>query len=337
MEEILSLKDSFLQEAQSVTTLSDLQLLKVKYLGKKGLVTSKLKTLSAVSPELRRAYGKAINDVKDSIESEINRVESLLKEEEYRKRVISEAIDITLPGKFVPFGREHPVTKVLTEITGIFSSMGFETEEGPEVESDYYNFEALNMPKDHPARDMQDTFYISDDVLLRTHTSPVQIRVMEKRKPPLKIIAPGKVYRCDADICHTPMFHQVEGLLVDTDIAFSDLKGVLELFIHIFFGIDTPVRFRPSFFPFTEPSAEVDIGCIFCSGKGCRVCKNTGWLEILGAGMINPRVFEYVGYDPGVYSGFAFGMGVERITMLKYSIDDIRLFFENDLRFLRQF
>jgi len=337
VEEILSLKDSFLQEAQSVTKLSDLQLLKVKYLGKKGLVTSKLRTFSAVSPELRRAYGKAVNEVKDYIEGEINRIESLLKEEEHRKRVISEAIDITLPGKFVPFGREHPVTKVLSEITGIFSSMGFETEEGPEVESDYYNFEALNMPKDHPARDMQDTFYVSDDALLRTHTSPVQIRVMEKRKPPLKIIAPGKVYRCDADVCHTPMFHQVEGFLVDTDIAFSDLKGVLELFIHIFFGIDTPVRFRPSFFPFTEPSAEVDIGCIFCSGKGCRVCKNTGWLEILGAGMINPRVFEYVGYDPEIYSGFAFGMGVERITMLKYSIDDIRLFFENDLRFLRQF
>ena len=215
--------------------------------------------------------------------------------------------------------------------------MGFEIEEGPEVELDYYNFEALNMPKNHPARDMQDTFYISEDVVIRTHTSPVQIRVMEKRKPPVRIIAPGKVYRCDADVSHTPMFHQVEGLMVDTDIAFTDLKGVLQLFIHSIFGPDTPVRFRPSFFPFTEPSAEVDIGCIFCAGKGCRVCKNTGWLEILGAGMINPRVFEFVGYDPEAYTGFAFGMGVERITMLKYSIDDIRLFYENDLRFLRQF
>ena len=215
--------------------------------------------------------------------------------------------------------------------------MGFEIEEGPEVELDYYNFEALNIPKNHPARDMQDTFYISDDVVMRTHTSPVQVRVMEKRKPPLKIIAPGKVYRCDADISHTPMFHQVEGFMVDTGIAFSDLKGVLEAFIHSMFGAGTPVRFRPSFFPFTEPSAEVDIGCIFCSGKGCRVCKTTGWLEILGAGIINPRVFEMVGYDPEVYTGFAFGMGVERITMLKYSIDDIRLFFENDLRFLKQF
>ena len=337
MEDILSLKNSFHQESQSVKTLSDLQQLKVKYLGKKGLVTSKLKTLSAISPELRPIYGKTVNEVKEYIGQELDQMESLLKEEEHKKRSISEAIDVTLPGKCTPFGREHPVHKVLSEIAGIFISMGFETEEGPEVESDYYNFEALNIPKDHPARDMQDTFYVSDDVVLRTHTSPVQIRVMEKRKPPLKIIAPGKVYRCDADICHTPMFHQVEGFMVDTDIAFSDLKGVLELFIRSFFGADTPVRFRPSFFPFTEPSAEIDIGCIFCSGKGCRVCKNTGWLEILGAGMINPRVFEYVGYDPEIYSGFAFGMGVERITMLKYSIDDIRLFFENDLRFLRQF
>lgn len=337
MEELLSLKNSFQQESQSATSLSELQQLKVKYLGKKGLVTLKLKALSTVLPELRPAYGKAVNDVKVYIEAEINRIESLLKKEEYTKRILSESIDITLPGKYTPFGREHPINKVLSEITGIFVSMGFEIEEGPEVELDYYNFEALNMPKNHPARDMQDTFYISDDIVLRTHTSPVQIRVMEKRKPPLKIIAPGKVYRCDADISHTPMFHQVEGFMVDTDIAFSDLKGVLEAFIHSIFSAETPVRFRPSFFPFTEPSAEVDIGCIFCSGKGCRVCKNTGWLEILGAGMINPRVFEMVGYDTEVYSGFAFGMGVERITMLKYSIDDIRLFFENDLRFLKQF
>ena len=215
--------------------------------------------------------------------------------------------------------------------------MGFGIEEGPEVELDYYNFEALNLPKDHPARDMQDTFYVSDDVVLRTHTSPVQVRVMEKKKPPLKIIAPGKVYRCDSDVSHTAMFHQVEGLMVDTGVTFSDLKGVLELFIHSFFGKDTPVRFRPSYFPFTEPSAEVDIGCIFCSGKGCRVCKTTGWLEVLGCGMVNPRVFEMSGYQPDEYTGFAFGMGVERMTMLKYSIDDIRLFYENDLRFLKQF
>jgi len=337
VEDILSLKSSFLHESQSVKSLSDLQQLRVKYLGKKGLVTSKLKTLSAIPADVRPAYGKTVNEVKEYIGRELDQLESVLKEAEHERRIISEAIDVTLPGKFTPFGREHPINKVLAEIVQIFTSMGFEAEEGPEVELDYYNFEALNIPKDHPARDMQDTFYVSGDVVLRTHTSPVQIRVMEKRKPPLRVIAPGKVYRCDADICHTPMFHQVEGFMVDIDIAFSDLKGVLELFIHSFFGVDTPVRFRPSFFPFTEPSAEIDIGCIFCSGKGCRVCKSTGWLEILGAGMINPRVFEYAGHDPEIYSGFAFGMGVERITMLKYSIDDIRLFFENDLRFLRQF
>lgn len=337
MEDILSLKALFQKESKATATLSELQQLKVKYLGKKGLVTTKLRTLSAISPEIRPVYGKTVNEVKVYIEEEIDRKESLLKSEEYKRRILSEAIDITLPGKFTPFGKEHPITRILSEITAIFVSMGFEIAEGPEVERDYYNFEALNFPKDHPARDMQDTFFISDDVVLRTHTSPVQVRVMEKRKPPLKIVAPGKVYRCDADVSHTPMFHQVEGFIVDTDIAFSDLKGVLEAFIHSIFSAETPVRFRPSFFPFTEPSAEVDIGCIFCSGKGCRVCKHTGWLEILGAGMINPRVFEMVGYDPDVYTGFAFGMGVERITMLKYSIDDIRLFFENDLRFLKQF
>jgi len=337
VEDLLSLRDSFHKESESVTSLPELQQLKVKYLGKKGLVTEKLKTLSAIAPEHRPAYGKTVNELKQHIEQEIIRVELLLKQEEYQKSILTEALDVTLPGKYTPFGREHPIHKVLSEITGIFSSMGFEVEEGPEVELDYYNFEALNIPKNHPARDMQDTFYISDEVVLRTHTSPVQIRVMEKRKPPLKIIAPGKVYRCDADISHTPMFHQVEGFMVDTDIAFSDLKGVLQLFIHSMFSAETPVRFRPSYFPFTEPSAEVDIGCIFCSGKGCRVCKQTGWLEILGAGMIHPRVFEYVGYNPEMYTGFAFGMGVERITMLKFGIDDIRLFFENDLRFLRQF
>jgi len=337
VDDILSLKKVFLEESQSVISISELQQLRIKYLGKKGLVTSQLKTLSEISPELRPEFGKAVNEVKNYIGDELKKIEGSLKEDEHKKRILSETIDITLPGKFVPFGREHPINKVLYEIVNIFLSMGFEVEEGPEVELDYYNFEALNIPKDHPARDMQDTFYISDDVILRTHTSPVQIRVMEKRKPPLKVIAPGKVYRCDADISHTPMFHQVEGFMVDTDIAFSDLKGVLELFIHSFFSVETHVRFRPSYFPFTEPSAEIDIGCNFCSGKGCRVCKNTGWLEILGAGMIHPKVFEMVGYDTELYTGFAFGMGVERLTMLKYSIDDIRLFFENDIRFLRQF
>jgi len=337
VEEVLSLKDSFLEESKSALSLAELERLRVKYLGRKGLVTLKLKALSSISPDLRPAYGKAVNEVKIFVTEEIEKREAAIKEQEHKRRLVTESLDITLPGKYTPFGREHPVNKVLEEITGIFVSMGFEIEEGPEVELDYYNFEALNIPKDHPARDMQATFYISDDVILRTHTSPVQIRVMEKRKPPLKVVVPGKVYRCDADISHTPMFHQVEGFMVDTDIAFSDLKGVLEAFVHSFFYVETPVRFRPSFFPFTEPSAEVDIGCIFCAGRGCRVCKNTGWLEILGAGMINPKLYEIVGYDPEIYSGFAFGVGVERLAMLKYSIDDIRLFFENDLRFLKQF
>ncbi|MBM4147137.1 MAG: phenylalanine--tRNA ligase subunit alpha, partial [Nitrospira sp.] len=241
MEDLLSLKASFQQESKATATLPELQQLKVKYLGKKGLVTTKLRTLSAISPEIRPAYGKTVNEVKVYIEEEIDRIESLLKSEEYKRRILSEAIDITLPGKFTPFGREHPITRILSEITAIFVSMGFEIAEGPEVEHDYYNFEALNFPKDHPARDMQDTFFISDDVVLRTHTSPVQVRVMEKRKPPLKIVAPGKVYRCDADVSHTPMFHQVEGFIVDTDIAFSDLKGVLEAFIHSIFSAETPV------------------------------------------------------------------------------------------------
>lgn len=331
------LKQTFLEELKSVKNLADLSNLRVKYLGKKGIITSELKSLSKFSPEERPSQGKRINEIKLFIETELDLHESRLKQEELKRQLLSESLDITLNGKFIPFGSQHPINKVLSEITDIFVKMGFGVEEGPEVELDYYNFEALNIPKDHPARDMQDTFYISDDIVLRTHTSPVQIRVMEKRKPPVRFIAPGKVYRCDADITHTPMFHQVEGLMVDKCITFSNLKGVLEAFLHRMFGADTPVRFRPSFFPFTEPSAEVDIGCILCNGVGCRVCKGSGWLEILGAGMVNPRVFEYVGYDPEEYSGFAFGMGIERIAMLKYSIDDIRLFFENDIRFLRQF
>jgi len=332
-----SIKKTFLDELKAVASLSGLQQLRITYLGKKGILTTQLKSLSSLPAEERKPFGKAVNELKAFIEAEIGSRESVLNTEEQKKRLASEAIDVTLPGKYIPIGREHPINKVLKEITDIFVTMGFGVEEGPEVELDHYNFEALNMPKDHPARDMQDTFYITDDVVLRTHTSPVQIRVMEKKKPPLRFIAPGKVYRCDADVCHTPMFHQIEGLMVDTDISFSDLKGVLETFIHRIFSPATPVRFRPSFFPFTEPSAEVDIGCIFCKGKGCPVCKNSGWLEILGAGMVHPHVFEMVGYDPEVYAGFAFGMGIERITMLKYSIDDIRLFYENDLRFLRQF
>ncbi len=331
------LKQKFLEELKFAKNLLDLSSIRAKYLGKKGLITSELKNISLVPPDERPLFGKKINDLKEFIEAEINKKESELKYQEIERKLISETLDITLPGKFVAFGREHPINKTLCEIIDIFSKMGFSVEEGPEIELDYYNFEALNIPKDHPARDMQDTFYISEEIVLRTHTSPVQIRVMESRKPPLRFIAPGKVYRCDADITHTPMFHQVEGLMVDKDINFSHLKGILEAFLQKMFGSDTPVRFRPSYFPFTEPSAEVDIGCILCSGTGCRVCKGSGWLEVLGAGMVNPVVFENVGYDPEEYSGFAFGMGIERITMLKYSIDDIRLFYENDIRFLRQF
>ncbi|HAK89470.1 MAG TPA: phenylalanine--tRNA ligase subunit alpha [Nitrospiraceae bacterium] len=330
-------KQTFLKELSSANNLSELANLRVKYLGRKGIITERLKSLSALPPEERPLQGKNINEIKESIEADLDSRESRLKHEELKKQLLSDSVDVTLSGKFIPFGRPHPINKVLSEITDIFVGMGFSVEEGPEVELDYYNFEALNIPKDHPARDMQDTFYITDDIVLRTHTSPVQVRVMEKRKPPVRFIAPGKVYRCDADITHTPMFHQIEGFMVDKGITFSNLKGVLEAFLHRMFGADTPVRFRPSFFPFTEPSAEVDIGCILCGGAGCRVCKGSGWLEILGAGMVNPKVFEHVGYDPEEYSGFAFGMGIERIAMLKYSIDDIRLFYENDIRFLRQF
>lgn len=337
MGDLLSLKQSFLSEIDTVSDVAELQKLKSKYAGRKGLVTAQMKALSSVPPEQKPAFGKAVNELRDFVEQTLDQKESLFRDAEKQKRLLSEKIDITLPGKPCLPGKTHPLNKVLDEIKDIFVSMGFSIQEGPEIELDYYNFEALNMPKHHPARDMQDTFYVSDDVVLRTHTSPVQVRVMEKKRPPLKIIAPGKVYRCDADISHTPMFHQVEGLMVDTDISFSDLKGVLGLFIHSFFGEGTPVRFRPSYFPFTEPSAEVDIGCIFCAGKGCRVCKTTGWLEVMGCGMVNPRVFEMSGYGPDEFTGFAFGMGVERLTMLKYAIDDIRLFYENDLRFLNQF
>ncbi len=337
MDDLLSLKQAFIEESASVLDLNGLQGLRIKYTGKKGLLTARLKALSAVAPEQRPAYGKVLNEIKEYIEGSLRDREARLKESDKERRLLAERIDITIPGRHTPFGRRHPINSILAEITDIFVSMGFGIADGPEVELDHYNFESLNIPRDHPARDMQDTFYVSDEVVLRTHTSPVQVRVMEQRRPPLRIIAPGKVYRCDADVSHTPMFHQVEGLMVDTEVSFSDLKGILELFVHSFFGKDTPVRFRPSYFPFTEPSAEVDIGCIFCSGKGCRVCKTTGWLEVLGCGMVNPRVFEMAGYDPGAYTGFAFGMGVERMTMLRYSIDDIRLFYEDDLRFLGQF
>lgn len=335
--DIHSIKNLAREEVEKADSLKYVQELKIKYLGKKGIITGKIKSLAAIPPEDRRDYGKLLNEVKTYIEDLFDKSEKTFKAAELNKTLQTQRIDVTLPGCYIPAGHIHPTIQVLDEIITIFSSLGFNVEEGPEVELDFYNFEALNMPKDHPARDMQDTFYISDDVVLRTHTSSVQVRVMEKNTPPLRVIAPGKVYRCDADITHIPMFHQLEGFMVDKHITMSDLKGVLQVFIHMVFGADTKLRFRPSFFPFTEPSAEIDISCVICKGFGCGVCKNTGWLEILGAGMINPKVFEMAGYDPELYTGFAFGMGIERVAMLKYGIDDIRLFYENDKRFLEQF
>jgi len=314
------------------------QILKVKtqFLGRKGELTTLLKEVKNIPPQERPGVGEILNRVKNEMESDIENA-ILITRQGKKEKLPKEKIDITLPGRRIPMGSVHPLTQILERVITIFTNLGFEVAEGPEVEFDYYNFEALNIPKDHPARDMQDTFYITDDILLRTHTSPVQIRVMESKRPPVKIIAPGKVYRCDSDVSHSPMFHQVEGFFVDRDISFADLKGTLTVFAQQMFGEETALRFRPSFFPFTEPSAEVDIQCVMCHGKGCRVCSGTGWIEILGSGVIHPEVFRMVGYDPEEVSGFAFGLGIERIAMLKFGIDDIRLFFENDLRFLRQF
>jgi len=337
LNDIQSIKISAGEEIEKAAHLKEVQELKIKYLGKKGILTGKIKSLAAIPQEERREYGRILNEAKIYIEGLLQEHEEKFKVLELDRALQTQRIDVTIPGFCIPKGRLHPTTQILDEVIGIFSSLGFSVEEGPEVELDFYNFEALNIPKDHPARDMQDTFYVSEDVVLRTHTSSVQVRVMEKNNPPLRVIAPGKVYRCDADVSHIPMFHQLEGFMVDKRIAMSDLKGVLEVFIHMVFGPDTKLRFRPSFFPFTEPSAEIDISCVICKGAGCNVCKNTGWIEILGAGMINPKVFEMAGYDPEQYTGFAFGMGIERVAMLKYGIDDIRLFYENDKRFLEQF
>ena len=331
IEEIYQDALSGLEKAE---TLEEIENLSVTYLGRKGQVTVYLRGVSALPPEERPLAGKRANEVKVALEAAVADARAAC---EARAASADPGIDVTLPGRRAVQGRLHPLTQITQEICGIFTRLGFSIVEGPEIESDYYNFEALNIPKHHPARDMQDTFYISDNTVLRTHTSPTQPRVMEKQEPPVRIIAPGKVYRCDSDITHTPMFHQVEGLLVDEDVSFGDLKGILTSFVHQMFDRETSLRFRPSFFPFTEPSAEVDIRCVICRGKGCRVCSQTGWLEVLGAGMVHPAVFENVGYDTKKYTGFAFGMGVERITMLKYGIDDIRKYFENDFRFLRQF
>jgi phenylalanyl-tRNA synthetase alpha chain len=334
---LAKLQQDALAEITQAKLPADLEDLRVKYLGRKGLLTQLLRRVGSLSPQERPQAGQWANEVKVKIEQALEAKKEEAGAEEERRQSEAQAIDVTLPGRCPPLGTYHPLTVITQEILQIFSRLGYEVAEDPEVELDYYNFEALNIPKDHPARDMQDTFYISDEVLLRTHTSPVQIRVMEKRQPPVRIVAPGKVYRRDADVTHSPMFHQVEGFLVDEGISFADLKGTLEYFCRRMFGNEVKVRFRPSFFPFTEPSAEIDISCVICRGQGCRVCKQSGWLEILGSGMIDPEVFRYVGYDYEKYSGFAFGMGVERIAMLKYGIDDIRLFYEGDLRFLKQF
>jgi phenylalanyl-tRNA synthetase alpha chain len=316
------------EDAQQVRELS------IRYLGRKGIVTKFLRSISELPPEQRAAAGKKTNAVKKELDGAFK---AALRRLEDTGGELQEQIDVTLPGRARSIGTLHPITRITQEICDIFTRLGFDIVEGPEVESDYYNFEALNIPKNHPARDMQDTFYVSENTVLRTHTSPVQIRTMEIQSPPVRIIAPGKVYRCDSDLTHTPMFHQVEGLLVDEDISFGDLKGILTTFVHQIFDEQTSLRFRPSFFPFTEPSAEVDILCVMCRGAGCRICSQTGWLEVLGSGMVHPALFEKVGYDMQKYTGFAFGMGVERIAMLKYGIDDIRKFFDNDIRFLRQF
>jgi phenylalanyl-tRNA synthetase alpha chain len=310
--------------------------LRVKYLGKKGLITLALREIGKLSPAERPLLGKMANDVKTTMEQLIAARLAEVQSRQLQKNLLSQALDVTLPGRVPARGHKHPLTQVLEEVEEIFHGLGFRVVEGPEAELDYYNFEALNIPRDHPARDMQDTFYISDDVVLRTHTSPVQIRAMEKQRPPIRIIVPGKVYRVDADVRHSPLFHQVEGLMVDRDISLGDLKGVLEVFVQQFFGQSVKMRFRPSYFPFTEPSAEVDIQCVKCQGSGCQLC-GSGWLEILGSGMVNPALYSFVGYDPEEYTGFAFGMGAERLAMLRYGIDDIRLFYENDLRFLQQF
>jgi phenylalanyl-tRNA synthetase alpha chain len=324
-------------EIETATTREEFLDIKTRYLGRKGFLTELLRGLKDVSPEEKPLLGKLSNDIKNSllekIEESLAHIEAGARDRALRE----ERIDVTLPGRGVRYGKVHPVTLVESEICEIFRTLGFSVVEGPEVELTYYNFEALNIPEDHPARDIHDTFYVTDTVVLRTHTSPVQIRTMEQQAPPVRILSPGKVYRPDSDISHTPMFHQVEGLLVDRGITFGDLKGVLTFFLREMFGSGTRLRFRPSFFPFTEPSAEVDIQCAMCKGAGCRVCGNTGWIEILGSGMVDPEVFKNVHYNTEDVAGFAFGLGVERIAMLKYGISDIRLFFENDLRFLEQF
>ena len=333
-KQLLELEKNALESLETAEELAELEKIRVKYLGKKGQVTLIMKNVGGMPKSERPEAGKLANMIKGRISKGFEEAKNRLLTGKAEQAAF---LDVTLPGRAPLRGHLHPITLVIKEMCQIFARMGFTVVKGPNVELDYYNFEALNFPKDHPARDMQDTLYVSENVVLRTHTSNMQVRIMEAQKPPVSVIAPGKVYRRDSDVSHTPMFHQLEGFLVDKNVSFGDLKGTLTSFVHQMFGRETALRFRPSFFPFTEPSAEVDIQCVICGGKGCRTCSHTGWLEILGSGMIDPEVFRFVGYDPEVYSGFAFGMGFERIAMLKYGIDDIQLFFRNDMRFLRQF
>lgn len=334
LEEILRHAESAIQ---STTDLKSLDNLRVQYLGKKGQLTEYLKTLGQLPPEERPAAGQKINAAKESVQALVEQRISQLQKNIIEKQLESEAIDVTLPGRSTGMGSIHPVTKTFQDLRKIFGQMGFVFMEGPEIEEDYYNFTALNVPPLHPARAMQDTFYFSDGLVLRSQMSPVQIHAMKKMRPPLRMVAMGRVYRRDFDLTHTPMFHQIECLMVDEQVTFADLKGLLHQFLHEFFSTNAPIRFRPSYFPFTEPSAEVDIGCIICDGKGCRICKNSGWLEVLGCGMVHPNVLTGVGIDSERYRGFAFGAGIDRLTMLKYGMTDLRSLFENDLRLLKQF
>ena len=339
LDKIEELEKSAREAIKNASQLKVLEELKIRYLGKKGEITTILRGMGQQPADIRPLIGKNANILRDNLERLIKEKINELEELQMESRWKEEAVDVTLPGRPFAIGKRHPITVIMKEIESVFMGMGYQIAEGPEVEHDYYNFEALNFLDDHPARDMQDSFFINPELLLRTHTSPVQVRVMEKKAPelPVRIIAPGKVFRRDDDATHSPMFHQVEGLAVDKNISFANLKGTLLLFAREMFGEERKIRLRPSFFPFTEPSAEVDISCIMCEGEGCRVCSNTGWLEILGAGMVHPNVLKVSGYNPAEVTGFAFGMGVERIAMLKYGIDDIRLFYANDLRMLKQF
>ncbi len=328
---------SALSEISATPDSAAVEQLRVALLGRQGTVTAQLKLIGAQPPELRREFGAAVNRVRDQLTDALLERSAEIKEEEHQAQIAAQKIDVTLPGRSRNEGSLHPVSRTLRRIEQIFTRAGFDVAHGPEIEDDFHNFEALNIPKNHPARAMHDTFYVSDETVLRTHTSPVQIRYLETHTPPVAVIAPGRVYRCDSDVTHTPMFHQVEGLAVDSDISFADLKGILIFFLEEFFERELPVRFRPSFFPFTEPSAEVDMGCVFCESEGCRICGHSGWIEVLGCGMVHTEVFRKVGIDNELFTGYAFGLGIERLAMLRYGVDDLRLFFENEVSFLKQF